>query len=73
MKSYTIGEGDEQHSFEGRKINEKILGTGPDDTKKITYYETLSGQFLKHVIHNYNLDESEHKHEISEVSSFEVP
>ncbi len=73
MKTYTIGTDDDQYSFEGKKISEKILGTGPDDTKKIAYYETLSGKFLKHVIHNVNLDESKHKHEISEVSSFEVP
>ncbi|MGM0381833.1 MAG: hypothetical protein ACQEP7_07570 [bacterium] len=73
MQSFTIGEGEDEISFEGKKLDEKILGTGPDDTKKIAYYETLDGKYLKHVIHGINKDEEEQEHEIEEVTSFEVP
>lgn len=73
MQSFTIGKGEDEFSFEGKKLDQKILGTGPDDTKQITYYETLNGRFIKHVIHGINKDEEEQSHEIEEVSSFEVP
>lgn len=73
MQEYTIGENDNQRSFEGKKLDEKILGTGPDDTKKIAYYKTLEGDYLKHTIHGINKDEDEQSHEIEEVTSFEIP
>ncbi|GEM_PF-5036101 len=73
MKNFTIGQGDDEFSFQGKKLDEKILGTGPEDTKKIAYFETLDGRFLKHVIHGINKPENEQEHEIQEVSSFEVP
>ncbi len=73
MQSFTIGEGDEEMSFQGKKLDEKILGTGPEDTKQIAFYETLDGRYLKHVIHGINKDEAEQEHEIREVTSFEVP
>ncbi|MFB6355547.1 MAG: hypothetical protein ABEJ65_03415 [bacterium] len=73
MKTFTIGKGENQLEFQGKKLNENILGTGPDDTKQITYYKTLDDRYLKHTIHNVNKDEDEQNHEIEEVSSFEVP
>mgnify|MGYP006429013709 FL=1 len=73
MQEYTIGEGDDTKTFEGKQLDEKILGTGPDDTKKIAYYKTLEGKYFKHTIHGINKDDDEQEHEISEVSSFEIP
>ncbi len=73
MQSFTIGKGEDQMSFQGKKLDEKILGTGPDDTKQIAFYETLDGRYLKHVIHGINKEEEEQEHEIQEVTSFEVP
>jgi hypothetical protein len=73
VQEFTIGEGDDQRNFEGKKLDEKILGTGPDDTKKIAYYETLEGKYLKHTIHGINKEEDEQSHEIEEVTSFEIP
>ncbi len=73
MQNFTIRRGEEEFSFQGKKLDEKILGTGPEDTKKIAYFETLDGRFLKYVIHGINKSEDEQEHEIEEVSSFEVP
>lgn len=73
MKTHTLSHGDEETTFEGKKLDEKILGTDPDDTKKISYYETLDGRYLKHVVHNVNKDESEQRAELEEVTSFEIP
>lgn len=73
METHTLEHGNEETTFEGKKLDEKILGTDPDDTKKISYYETLDGRYLKHVVHNINKDESEQKAELEEVSSFEIP
>lgn len=73
MQTHTIGRGDSQRTFEGKQLDQKILGTGPDDTKQITYYKTLDGRYLKHEILGINKDESEQEHVITEVSSFEVP
>lgn len=73
MKTHTIEHEDGEETFEGKKLDEKILGTDPDDTKRITYYETLDGRYLKHVIHNVNKDEDEQRSELEEVSSFEIP
>lgn len=73
MKTHTIEHEDGEENFEGKKLDEKILGTDPDDTKRITYYETLDGRYLKHVVHNVNKDEDERRSELEEVSSFEIP
>lgn len=73
MQEFKIGKGDNKREFEGKMLDEKILGTGPDDTKKIAYYETLEGTYLKHTIHSVNKDEDEQEHEIEEVTSFEIP
>ncbi len=73
MQTHTIGQGDNQRTFEGKQLDQKILGTGPDDTKQITYYKTLDGRYLKHEILGITRDESEREHVITEVSSFEVP
>lgn len=73
MKSHTISHQDGEESFQGKKLDEKILGTDPDDTKQIAYYETLDGRYLKHVVHHVNKDESEQFAELEEVSSFEIP
>lgn len=73
METHTITHDDGEETFEGKKLDEKILGTDPDDTKKIAYYETLDGRYLKHVIHYINKDESEQSSELEEVSSFEIP
>ncbi|MFB6226939.1 MAG: hypothetical protein ABEH89_01280 [bacterium] len=73
METHTIEHGNEETTFQGKKLDEKILGTDPDDTKKISYYETLDGRYLKHVIHHVNKDESEQSSELEEVSSFEIP
>jgi len=73
LQEFTIGEGDSRRTFEGKLLDEKILGTGPEDTKQIAYYETLEGEYLKHTIHGVNKDEPEQEHEIEEVTSFEIP
>lgn len=73
MKTHTLQHGDDETTFEGKKLDEKILGTDPEDTKKISYYETLDGRYLKHVVHHVNRDESEQEFELEEVSSFEIP
>jgi topoisomerase IA-like protein len=73
VKQHTIKHDSGEENFEGKKLDEKILGTDPDDTKQIAYYETLDGRYLKHVIHHINKDESEQRSELEEVTSFEVP
>ncbi len=73
MESHKITHVNGEETFEGKKLDEKILGTDPDDTKKIAYYETLDGRYLKHVIHHINKDENEQSSELEEVSSFEIP
>jgi topoisomerase IA-like protein len=73
VETHTIAHEDGEETFEGKKLDEKILGTDPNDTKKIAYYETLDGRYLKHVIHHINKDESEQTAELKEVSSFEIP
>lgn len=73
MEKFTVADNENETTFEGKKLNENILGTGPEDTKKITYYETLDGRYLKHTIYGVNRDESEQEGELEEVSSFEVP
>lgn len=73
METITLQHGDTETTFEGRKLDEKMLGTGPEDTKKITYYETLDGRYLKHTVHGVSDEETEQQSELEEVSSFEVP
>ncbi len=73
METITLKHEGTETTFEGRKLDEKVLGTGPDDTKKITYYETLDGRYLKHTVHGVSDEESEGEAELEEVSSFEVP
>lgn len=73
METITLQHGDTETTFEGRKLDEKMLGTGPEDTKKITYYETLDGRYLKHTVHGVSDEEAEQQSELEEVSSFEVP
>jgi topoisomerase IA-like protein len=73
LETHTVQHADGEETFEGKLLDEKILGTDPDDTKKITYYETLDGRYLKHVVHHVNKDEDEQHSELEEVSSFEVP
>ena len=64
---------DKTVEFEGRLINDQILGTTAEDTRKIAYYEAEDGTFYKHVIHGINLEEGNQRHEFNEVSSMEVP
>ncbi len=72
-EEHTIELPEETVQFRGRQINEQILGTTAEDTRKIAYYETEDGTFYKHVIHGINLEEGEQRHEFDEVSSMEVP
>lgn len=73
METITLEHDDTETTFEGRKLDEKILGVGPEDTKKITYYETLDGRYLKHTVHGVSGEDEEQRAELEEVSSFEVP
>ncbi len=73
MKQHTIEYEGGKENFEGKKLDEKILGTDPENIKKITFYETLDGRYLKHVIHHVNKEESKQRSKLEEVSSFEIP
>lgn len=73
LETFSIGQGDDRMEFEGEKLDEKILGTGPEDTRRITYYKTSDGRYLKHEVFGIDDDADEREHRIEEVSSFEIP
>jgi len=73
METITLEHEDGETTFEGRQLDEKVLGTGPGDTKKITYYETLDGRYLRYTVHGVSDEDADGRAELEEVTSFEIP